>query len=285
MQTQEGTSKKTTRGGYTPCVRGYNPLQDFSLIKIVFLEAPRICGLALCYVKIICMANSKSWEKIFRDYLILKHNFNKSHFILTAEMIKKSCQDFKKTTEKEVRILCKQDHREDVPEIMQKNNLFLLPIENETYAIVRGEGYFNIPKIENKPTNYISKLNFELDTSKIGNSEMQHLDFAYASSVIRTFMKDKNLVLTIRGRKYTPEFNFFINQQRINVKSVQTEVDAGYKSKDKIVLVEAKNSKTDNTIIRQLFYPFKQWSHYTQKKIHLLFFEKRGYGYWIWEYL
>ncbi len=34
---------------------------------------------------------------------------------------------------------------------------------------------------------------------------MQHLDFAYASSLIRTFMEDDTLVLTIRGRKYTPE--------------------------------------------------------------------------------
>jgi hypothetical protein len=37
---------------------------------------------------------------------------------------------------------------------------------------------------------------------------MQHLDFAYASSLIRTFLQDDSLVLTIRGRKYTPKFEF-----------------------------------------------------------------------------
>ena len=47
-----------------------------------------------------------------------------------------------------------------------------------------------------------------LEQAIIGNSEMQHLYFAYASSLIRTFMDDESLVLTIRGRKYTPEFSF-----------------------------------------------------------------------------
>lgn len=74
---------------------------------------------------------------------------------------------------------------------------------------------------------------------------MQHLDFAYASSLIRTFMNDPSLVLTIRGRKYTPEFYFYVNDQKINVSSVQTEIDAGYEGEKKIVLVEAKNKKID----------------------------------------
>lgn len=225
-------------------------------------------------------------QKIFDDYEILKNDFNKSPFLLTAKMIKSSCQNFKKTAEKEVRILCKQDHRESVPNIMQENNLFLLPVKNGEYIILKGEGYFDIPEIKTPFIEYHSKLDFHLDSSIVGNSEMQHLDFAYASSIIRTFMDDESLVLTIRGRKYTPEFNFFVGKQKVNVKSVQTEVDAGYEGKDKIVLVEAKNSKkkTNNIIIRQLYYPFRKWSYHTQKKIHLLFFEKRKNEYLIWEY-
>ncbi len=38
-----------------------------------------------------------------------------------------------------------------------------------------------------------------LDTTEIGDSEMQHLDYAYAASLIRTFTEDPSLVLTIRG--------------------------------------------------------------------------------------
>ena len=210
------------------------------------------------------MANNTSWAKIFKDYKILEHNFDKSPFPLSAKQIKVACQDFKKTAEKEVRILCKQDARNDRPQIFIDNDLFLLPVKNGFYVIVKGEGYIDIPDITSDPKTYNSQLDFKLETSEVGNSEMQHLDFAYASSLIRTFMDDSSLVLTIRGRKYTPQFSFKVGKQSINTISVQTEVDAGFEGKDKIVLIEAKNSKTKNTIIRQLFYPFKQWKTYTK---------------------
>ena len=231
------------------------------------------------------MANSISWQKIFDDYDILKHDFDKTPFELTAKQIKKSCQEFTETSEKEVRILCKQDTREKRPKIFVENNLFLLPIKNGTYVIVKGEGYFDIPEIKSNEIIYNSKLNFELESSKIGDSEMQHLDFAYASSLIRNFMNDPSLVLTIRGRKYTPEFIFKVNSQEIKVKGVQTEVDAGYEGKDKIVLVEAKNGNSKNTIIRQLYYPYKQWTKNTSKDVSLLFFEKKENTYFVWQYI
>lgn len=230
------------------------------------------------------MANNTSWAKIFSDYKILEHDFSKEPFQLTASQIKTACQNFKKTTEKEVRILCKQDSRSDRPQIFIENDLFLLPIKNGIYVIVKGEGYIDIPEINTIAKTYNSQLDFRLETSEVGNSEMQHLDFAYASSLIRTFMSDDSLVLTIRGRKYTPEFSFNVGNQCINTTSVQTEVDAGFEGKDKVVLIEAKNSKTKNTIIRQLFYPYKQWKSYTEKDVYLLFFEKRVNMYYIWQY-
>ncbi|OGI17018.1 MAG: hypothetical protein A3J63_03235 [Candidatus Moranbacteria bacterium RIFCSPHIGHO2_02_FULL_40_12b] len=220
------------------------------------------------------MANNKSWAKIVKDYNILKHNFKKSPFPISASQIKNSVQRFKQTAEKEVRILCKQDTRKSRPKVFQNNDLFLLPVKNGFYNIIKGDGYVDIPKITSKEIIYSSKLAFNLDTSQVGDSEMQHLDFAYASSLIRTFMGDQTLVLTIRGRKYTPNFSFFVNKQKINVSSVQTEVDAGYEGKNQVVLVEAKNSKTTDTIIRQLYYPFKQWQIHTKKKVVTLFFEK-----------
>lgn len=231
------------------------------------------------------MANSKSWKKIFDDYKVLKHDFSKSPFEISAQQIKKSCQNFKNTAEKEVRILCKQDTRESRPLVFQENNLFLLPFKNGYYNIIKGEGYVDIPKIDSEVKKYDSKLSFILESSKIGNSEMQHLDFAYASSLIRTFMGDDSLVLTIRGRKYTPQIDFFVGKQHIKTKGVQTEIDAGYEGKNQIVLVEAKNSNTRNTIIRQLYYPFKQWQSHTNKKVITLFFEKTEADiYSIWQF-
>jgi hypothetical protein len=230
------------------------------------------------------MANSESWAKIFNDYRILEHNFDEKPFEITSDQIKQSCQTFRRTAQKEVRLLCKQDSRNDRPEVFVENNLFLLPKKNGIYYIVKGEGYVDIPDITSSFVEYSSKLEFELETSNIGDSEMQHLDFAYASSIIRTFMEDDSLVLTIRGRKYTPPFSFSVGKHQIETESVQTEVDAGYEGRNSIVLVEAKNSSTKNTIIRQLFYPYKQWQLHTKKKVFLLFFEKRVDGYYIWQY-
>ena len=225
--------------------------------------------------------NTESWNAIFKKYKIDKHNFNKEPFTITAEQIKDATFHFKKINQKEVRILCKQDTRKSRPDIFKENDLFLLPIKNGIYVIVKGEGYFDIPEITQSSKIYRSKLDFELDTAKVGNSEMQHLDFAYASSLIRTFMEDDSLVLTIRGRKYTPEFSFKVGEQEITTKSVQTEIDAGYEGRKQLVLIEAKNSKTKNTIIRQLFYPFRQWSTYTKKKVITLFFERQDNNYLI----
>jgi hypothetical protein len=227
---------------------------------------------------------SDSWRKIFADYNINNHDFDESPFVITAAQIKKACQDFTETGQKEVRILCKQDRREDRPQVFIDKGLFLLPIINGKYVIVKGEGYIDIPSIEATQEIYASKINFNLDTSLVGNSEMQHLDFAYASSLIRTFMEDDSLVLTIRGRKYTPEFSFNVNNHLIEVRSVQTEVDAGYEGREQVVLIEAKNSATSNTIIRQLYYPFRQWQHYTRKKVITLFFEKKHDTYSIWHF-
>src|SRR5574344_1652957 len=147
------------------------------------------------------MANSNSWQTIFDKYQILEHNFDKEPFCITTEQIKVACQNFTKTNQKEVRILCKQDKREDRPKVFADNGLFILPTTNGEYAIIKGEGYVDIPPITTDIKEYHSHLDFHLDSSTVGDSEMQHLDFAYASSLIRTFMEDPTLVLSIRGRK------------------------------------------------------------------------------------
>ena len=228
--------------------------------------------------------NSNSWKTIFDKYKINEHDFNTEPYIIGAEQIKQATKHFSKTNEREVRILCKQDSREDRPDIFIENDLFLLPVRNGEYAIIKGEGYIDIPEIKSVTKIYQSKLDFNLDTSIIGNSEMQHLDFAYAASLIRTFLEDDSLVLTIRGRKYTPRFSFKVGIQEIIAESVQTEVDAGYEGRNQVVLIEAKNSSTKNTIIRQLFYPYRQWQQYTEKQVKTLFFEKRDNFYSLWQF-
>lgn len=232
------------------------------------------------------MASNKAWEKIFIEARMNEHDFSVAPFVLSASQIKEFCHDFTQTTEKEPRILCKQDDRDSRPQIFKDMGLYILPKHNGTYYIIKGEGYVDIPDITTPIQNYHKKLDFDLISSEVGDSEMQHLDYAYANSLIRTFMNDETLVLTIRGRKYTPSFKCKASGFDLDISSVQTEVDAGYEGRDKIVLIEAKNSDNNNTIIRQLYFPYRQWQDQTGKEVYPLFFEKRNINgeriYYIW---
>lgn len=224
------------------------------------------------------MSRDDSWTKIIKKYEIHKHDFASGPFALSAQQIKDAVGRTGKTGESEVRILCKQDTRESRPSFFQDNNLFLLPTRNGYYVILKGEGYFDIPPIAAKPQVYKSKLGFRLVTAEVGNSEMQYLDFAYATSLVRSFVGDPSLVLTIRGRKYTPEFSFSVGEHKLTIASVQTEVDAGFEGESQLVLIEAKSAGSSNVIIRQIYYPYRQWKIRSGKRVVPLFFEKSEDG-------
>ncbi len=227
-------------------------------------------------------ANSPPWQAIFDYYKIHDHDFDESPFPISAKEIQKACEEFfGKSSKTEARILCKQDSREDRPDVFKEKGLFILPTINKYYNIIKGEGYIDIENIESEVKEYSAKLDFELVTSKIGDSEMQYLDYAYAASLIRSFVNDDSLIQTIRGRKFTPEFKFEVNGHLMNSKGVQTEIDAGYEGKEQVVLVEAKNNLKENKkniIIRQLYYPYLQWGHHSKKKVISLLFTKEGKG-------
>lgn len=231
----------------------------------------------------------KAWNAIFDKFGMAGHDFSKSVLDITANCMKKACRGFQETGAREPRILCTQTTREMRPRVFKEKGLFILPVKNGEYVIVKGEGYVDIPPIEEPLKTYVSKLDFDLQTSKIGNSEMQHLDYAHAIGMVKDFVGDESLVMTIRGRKYTPQFKFKAGGFDIEAKGVQTEVDSGYEGKKRVILVEAKNASTSNTIIRQLYYPYRQWRErmkkYAAKSTSVVFFERNSEGeYCFWEF-
>ena len=228
--------------------------------------------------------NTPSWNAIFEMYNIGQHNFDVAPFPITSAQIGAACQDFRRPSQKEARILCKQDARDSRPQPFRERGLFILPVRNKNYVIVKGEGYVDVPPIQSPLLEYHSDFPFELETTHVGNSEMQHLDRAYAQSLIRHFTKDESLVLTIRGRKFTGAFQFLAGEFEVSVESVQTEVDAGYEGANQVVLVEAKSGNATNTIIRQLYYPFRQWQQHTTKPVSTLFFQRVRDEYHIWHF-
>ena len=228
--------------------------------------------------------NDVGWPKIFKDYRIHEHDFSSGPFPINAKQIKNSCQNFKKTSEKEVRLLCYQAKRNERPDVFIQKNLFLLPVKNGYYHIFQGEGYIDIPEITSPVIPFNAQFPIELETPFIGDSEMQHLDYAHFIGLTEHFVGEGDLYLTVRGRKRTPEIKFYVKGHEVNIQGVQTEVDAGYEGQDVVVLIEGKNIKMDNVIARQLYYPYRKWSQETTKRVIPLFFEKRGEEYMFWRY-
>lgn len=91
--------------------------------------------------------SDEAWQRIFEKYKIHQHDFTKEPYRITASQIKEATKGFKRTSDREVRLLCKQDHRGDRPSIFIENNLFILPIRNGEYILLRGDGYVDIPPI------------------------------------------------------------------------------------------------------------------------------------------
>lgn len=174
---------------------------------------------------------------------------------------------------KDARFLAKIDTRGDLPSIFKEHGLFLLPIKNGEFLILKGEGFCDIQDLDPTVLDFEAKLKFELLSSQIGNSEMQHLDYTFNAGLLHQHYKADVLHQTIRGRKFTPAFSFQFNSNSINVEGVQIEVDGGYEGEEILTLIEAKNIKTDNFVIRQLYYPFRAWKHnIPNKDIKLSFF-------------
>lgn len=220
--------------------------------------------------------NDEAWDKIF-DRLPLLPEIETSGFVYV------SAEDIKIASDKrEPRLLAKQDTKNSRPDVFKHNKLSILPIENGKYIIFRDEHvktYFPLEKILTEiPTEqYIPTRDYSryesLDMRNL-SSESQAIDFANLVSLLKTFTNEKELNLTIRGRQRSEKFSIKIpgTDHLAEIDGVQIEVDAGFESPDKIYIFEAKLGRIEDFNIRQLYYPFKDWSSRSCKEIIPIFF-------------
>jgi len=217
-------------------------------------------------IKIKDTIKEKGWREILHYYE--KENKEIKNLILESKEIKK-------ITGKEPRILCKFDSREDFPQVLAKEGLFILPIKNRFYKILEGDGFQSLDNLPKEDvTVFTSKIGFKLKTSEYGKSESRFLDIAINTGLIEKFTGISPLYLSIRGRKYSPKegFSFKFGKEIITVRGVQVEVDAGFEGEDAIVLIEAKGARLNSFNIRQLYYPYRFWCTESEKEIINIFF-------------
>lgn len=199
------------------------------------------------------------WTQVIEENNI---DLNKSINYITADQIRETSGGI------DTRLMAKIDRRDELPSIFRDHNIFILPVRNGLYALVRGDGYHTIAHPIDPPDMFSSQIAFKLQTIDVGLSEMQHIDFAYNSGLLEHFLKHAlprnpklgQMYPTIRGRKFSPSFKFVVGKSpELEARSVQVEVDAGYESNNYIILIEGKIGIPSDFIIKQLYYPYRFW--------------------------
>lgn len=211
--------------------------------------------------------NEVAWNQLFEKYSILEEIERYGMFEFTSNQI----NEFR-----EARLMTKFDHRKNLPEIFKKHKLAILPITRGSYLISQFEAYKDF---EEKNTEII-KVPFPIFIESIDyeniTSESAALNCAYVSGILADFVKDKELIPTVSGRMSSDIFNFLIKTHsgtdvRVNVNNSQIEIDGGFEGLETLSLIEAKNSLSDDFLIRQLYYPYRLWRNKIGKKIKTLF--------------
>lgn len=211
--------------------------------------------------------NDEAWGELFRKYNILQVIEHDGECRITSEQI----NEFR-----EARLMTKFDHRSNLPILFEENNLSILPITRGSYVISHFDAYHDLTSnaeiVRLGFPDYIESLDYENITS-----EATAINCAYISGILADFIEDDQLLPTINGRMSSHSFTFAIKNSitgslvNVDVANSQVEIDGGYEGIDFLTLIEAKNSISENFLIRQLYYPFRLWSKKVSKQVRSVF--------------
>nr|WP_262430898.1 hypothetical protein [Paratissierella segnis] len=171
--------------------------------------------------------------------------------------------------------MTKFDQKSNLPDIFLKNNLSILPITRGSYIIGKFDAYADLTynNIETIPFKIPPHIE-SIDPQHI-YSEANALNTVFVGEVINHILGEDTLP-TISGRMGTGNFDFKIssgnNSFNINILNSQCEIDGGFESQNKLLLIEAKNFKVDNFLIRQMYYPYRLWKDKVNKEVIPAFF-------------
>lgn len=212
--------------------------------------------------------NGQAWKKLFTKYNIINNiNINGTFEINSSQI-----NEFR-----EARLMTKFDHKKNLPKLFQDNELSILPITRGSYLISQFDAYKNFENINTDVIkisfpSHIESIDFENITS-----EATALNCAYVSGMLADFMEDEEILPTVSGRMSSDSFEFNIinsktrNKSKISVINSQIEIDGGYEGLETLALIEAKNSISDDFLVRQLYYPYRLWSNKISKKVKPIF--------------
>mgnify|MGYP002681992591 CR=1 FL=1 len=231
--------------------------------------------------------NDAAWQRFFEETDTLAR-------IEQEGLCHVSADNLKQVAGREPRLMAKLDTLAVRPAVFKRHALTIFPVKNGEYVIFKDpdeKSYYRFSQEESDlpVTVYDSQVDlvsFDAYPGSQNLSECQAIDFAYIASLIKHFTGDDRLSQVIRGRLFSGDFGFHLpaSERRVDVSGVQIEVDAGYESPDGLYLIEAKVGKRDDFHIRQLYYPFLEWSNRSRKRIVPIFLVYTNGKYYLYEF-
>lgn len=210
----------------------------------------------------------KAWNNLFERYDIL----NEINKYGTYEILAKTIKE-----EREPRLMAKFDHSSNLPSLFKKHGLSILPLSRSSYVLGDFDVYSKV-NYDTKVKPKKMKLPHNVTTIDPTNlySESSALHCATVSGMISDVMGEV-AVQTISGRMSSKHFDFNIRTRKgletnVSVKNAQVEIDGGYESDSKFMIVEAKKESVDDFLVRQLYYPYRLWQEQTKKEVMPVFF-------------
>lgn len=221
------------------------------------------------------ISKNDAWKHIFKKLSLMKKINDDGFCKLTSNEIK-MCNPKnknKKQNQFEPRLLCSQNTNNERPDFFKEHCIYIFPIKNGTYYLCKYNIFFPL-EYKSKKIKYLENDNVSL-LLKLGDSETTIINKLYFSKIFES-NKYAGEKITYQnpfiGRHRSCEFKMNLYEHKINVDGVQYEIDATFESKNKIFLIECKNTnkKIEEFNIKQLYYPYRNIYELTNNKKEII---------------
>ncbi|QRP19972.1 type II restriction enzyme [Corynebacterium striatum] len=206
--------------------------------------------------------NDVGWLKVFRDPTVREQLERTGFVVVEAARIKA-------LSSREPRLMAKHDFSAARPWFFREHGLSIMPVRRDAYLIGRFDVYEKFPEhaapLKSLPIpSGIESLDFKNLTS-----EAVMLNAAALSGILTDFVGGGQLYPTVTGRMSTLQLPIRLADLNLelDVDRAQMEIDGGFESAERLILVEAKNHISPDFNIRQLYFPYRRFSQALAKEV------------------
>ncbi|RNC99554.1 type II restriction enzyme [Lysinibacillus halotolerans] len=208
-----------------------------------------------------------AWNQLFIKYNITEKVKIEGSYIITAEQIRELGDPILMTT---------FNHATGLPLLFKQNKLSILPNSSTDYVIGNFSAYQNITYNDEIETTLVPiPRNLEsIDPTNI-YSDDSVLSCAFVTGMIEDFIEMK-VIPTIFGRITSEEFNYTIKTSNgpeipLFVKDIDMDIQGGFESEEDFLIINAKNSRLDDFLISQMYFPYRYWTSKINKNVRTIF--------------